>query len=1725
MKNYFLRILTIIFIFLFSTEKSNSQVIVETFEASGWDPLQTAPGPISSVSSIAINVAATTSAISISTYSGNNSTALVTTPITTVGNISTGNWTWNYSKVSVIPNTGNSAYRKHSAYRSLAMVSSSYLITPVISSGIATISFWATGGDLKVAYQTNTTNNALSSTAFEAGSTGTAGISGNTSLSTFGATGTGAYPTQAQFTFNQTAPGRVIIWTQGSNVFIDDVVITGSAPTAQNPTAVSLATPSGCQNDRLTLTWTGPSGYSATNNTIIAFLKQGSAVTVGTPTNFMSSYTADANFGGTGTVYQHDGSAKCIYKGDGTNAAGDHSGLTITGLTAGTTYHLLIFNVIDATPTYSTGSTANLSTIKAEPSQQATSLVSGTITTSNIPVSWTAATGADGYLLQVATGTTPSEPTDTNSPSDQTNVSGGTAVVKTAATSYNSFSGFSAGTMYYFKANSYSNSGSCIDYRATGATMNAATLPNVATSPGISISGTTGTITWTAATGYNNTNHTTLVFVKATSAVTYGTPTDDPASYTANTVYNAGTQYQGDASAKCVFNGDGTSVSVTGLTTGTTYHVLILTVMVSPNSNTYYSYSAAATASALAPATYTWKGGSSGSWASSLNWDPARTTPAATDILLINTPSVIACTNVPTETIASLIISGTCAVTLTGSSSTLSFANNNGSSNDFVIGSSASLTQGTSVDITMGTNTSASIGGTLTVNSSRTFDTDASGAVTTVTGTISNAGTVTSTTASKLVLNSGGTYIHARNGGAVPKATWNTNSTLKITGLTTSESLDGLGQNFSKLIFDCPSLNATKVFVLGAFSGADDGNGVGPDTCYVADSFIVRSTGSDTLQITSSGGQRYVNIGNYYQTGGIVAVNYNTNGSGYRELIVRNNFYVDNSTQSPSKFYIINASVNVTGKLTVYGNILMTNATIAREDLGAAGSTTAELYFNGASGNQSATFDNIVGDIHFYINNTNGVTLGSNAICKNLYLNQGVFTLGANNTLTINGAVSRTSGSIAGSNSSNITIGGTAGSLYFTTGSQILKNLTLQKATSATLATPLSLTAGASFGTLRLDTSAVITTNDQLTLKSDNNGTARIDSIPVNGSGVAQATITGKVILERYLPMQTPYSGRRWRLLGVPISSTGAPTIKAAWQENATATPATTSATSSTSVYNPNPGYGTHITNGIGSTNNGLGFDAGSTANPSIYKTEPGSGVWTVPSSTNSITITDYNAYMLFVRGDRSIVVSNQYINTTGGANLRITGNMNTGHVSKSIVAGKQILSNPYASTISMKRVVYGGDTIGTKTGKTYYMWDPKLLGSKTVGSWVTFSSNGNNTFAVVPNPIDSNYMSTFTNAGTIESGNAFMINSTASGSVIFHEYDKVASSTTTGLASRPVRGSRPEIKPATLYTNLAYRDELNNPVLADGVLTMYTDDFNNEVDEQDAQKMQTFLTREKIGLLRDNNDLSIERRQTIHKNDTIFLQMYRLDYNYNYQLQFIGENFAKNLDAYLIDKFLNKTFELSTEGITRHDFSTDGTDASLDINRFKVVFKQKGGGPLPVTFNWINAIKNNNTGIVTWKVENEINIDHYEIERSTDGLHFTKLSTTISAGNLTGMYSWSDNTLSVGNNFYRIVSVGKNGAIVYSKIVSIEYLLQSNFTVYPNPPKDGRINLAISNAPKGNYTIQLTNEIGQLLHYKKLNFTGGTTVIALPRLISKGVYHVEILKPDATKELIKVLY
>jgi hypothetical protein len=309
-----------------------------------------------------------------------------------------------------------------------------------------------------------------------------------------------------------------------------------------------------------------------------------------------------------------------------------------------------------------------------------------------------------------------------------------------------------------------------------------------------------------------------------------------------------------------------------------------------------------------------------------------------------------------------------------------------------------------------------------------------------------------------------------------------------------------------------------------------------------------------------------------------------------------------------------------------------------------------------------------------------------------------------------------------------------------------------------------------------------------------------------------------------------------------------------------------------------------------------------------------------------------------------------------------------------------------------------------------------------------------------------------------------------------------------------------------------------------DGTLHQYNDDYNNGIDGMDARKF--FNSADNLSIMSGGKDLIIERRQPITHEDTVFYRLKGIS-SPKYQLEFVAKNLSANgLQGFAEDIYLHTTTPLNLEGVTKIEFSVTSAAGSYAPDRFRVVFKTAVA--LPVTFVSLKAYNKNADIAVEWKVENESNMKHYEVEKATDGINFTKMMTLAAINTGATGYSWLDQHPNVGYNYYRIRSVDVQGKANYTQVVKVLVTRGTpQITIHPNPITDGIINLHLINQPAGMYGIRLLNPAGQLITGKQITHADGSSTekITWDYKLARGLYHLEVTKPDGKLKIINVMY
>ncbi len=201
------------------------------------------------------------------------------------------------------------------------------------------------------------------------------------------------------------------------------------------------------------------------------------------------------------------------------------------------------------------------------------------------------------------------------------------------------------------------------------------------------------------------------------------------------------------------------------------------------------------------------------------------------------------------------------------------------------------------------------------------------------------------------------------------------------------------------------------------------------------------------------------------------------------------------------------------------------------------------------------------------------------------------------------------------------------------------------------------------------------------------------------------------------------------------------------------------------------------------------------------------------------------------------------------------------------------------------------------------------------------------------------------------------------------------------------------------------------------------------------------------------------------------------LDGGATYVLDIWGDHGYQEVTSGVIDLFAGTTYNMVL------DYYENGGG-----NRVRFAYST---GPLPVVWRSFSAERVNNDVLLTWETAQEINNDHFGIERSEDGRHFYTLGEVDGAGNSTTplAYQYLDKKVSYDQrHYYRIKQVDYDGKHDYSAIVAIQATAESvrdYWTVYPNPFASERalkVAPTESNTTDGYVSIVIISTVGQIV-------------------------------------------
>ncbi len=180
-------------------------------------------------------------------------------------------------------------------------------------------------------------------------------------------------------------------------------------------------------------------------------------------------------------------------------------------------------------------------------------------------------------------------------------------------------------------------------------------------------------------------------------------------------------------------------------------------------------------------------------------------------------------------------------------------------------------------------------------------------------------------------------------------------------------------------------------------------------------------------------------------------------------------------------------------------------------------------------------------------------------------------------------------------------------------------------------------------------------------------------------------------------------------------------------------------------------------------------------------------------------------------------------------------------------------------------------------------------------------------------------------------------------------------------------------------------------------------------------------------------------------------------------------------------------------------------------------------GGPLPLTLNSFKVAVRGQTNLVTWITSEEINLKHFEVQRSYDGVNFESIG-SVAALMTPGLnnYDFKDDGFLDGYIYYRLKMVDIDAKFAYSLIVRVftGTKINSELTVSPNPFKNDFL-FAATFKQAGKISLRFIDTKGAVVRSINKKVNTGLNSFSIDNLesLAAGVYFLEVKQGNETRK------
>lgn len=156
-------------------------------------------------------------------------------------------------------------------------------------------------------------------------------------------------------------------------------------------------------------------------------------------------------------------------------------------------------------------------------------------------------------------------------------------------------------------------------------------------------------------------------------------------------------------------------------------------------------------------------------------------------------------------------------------------------------------------------------------------------------------------------------------------------------------------------------------------------------------------------------------------------------------------------------------------------------------------------------------------------------------------------------------------------------------------------------------------------------------------------------------------------------------------------------------------------------------------------------------------------------------------------------------------------------------------------------------------------------------------------------------------------------------------------------------------------------------------------------------------------------------------------------------------------------------------------------------------------------------------SALLSWTISNQASVYYYDIERSYDNLHFSRIGRIYSTDKTSPVinYNYRDDVTAAKTNliFYRIRTVDEGGKASFSKTIVITLEEGRNAVLLMPNPVSNRAQLVITGTKEEPVTVAVVDISGRTMNTIKTNLTKGTALVEINGIDRwpRGTYFVKV--------------